>query len=325
MGDRGHEELSFHCQACGARFESSPGRIEPRPEREWQPNDYFAKCACGREAAQAAWELNLAKAWVNATGPQTPEGIAKVSKNLRPLTPEETKRTRFNAMKSGVFAKTAQYWPAKPGKYPHCATCEHFNKGCNDDNHRSGAHQNPPACLKRIELFMDYQIAFDARDPKMLTKYHSSMQALAWQLTNDMILQVIQDGVSLKSPEWYYDKDGGFHLAQSVKDDGTVEQIYKVESHPLLRSIIEFMNRNGMTLPDSGMTMKVKEEADDIKGFLEQTEAQRENALEFQQRQTKALEGLAALVDRSHQRMARDPVLIEHASIEKQEEGPSSP
>lgn len=306
-------EVSFHCKGCGQHFKGEPSRMVPVEWREWQPVDYFADCArCGDEAPQAAWELNLAKAWANATGARTAEGKAAVTANL----PEDTRRTRFNAMKHGLFAKTAQYWPAKPGKYPHCETCEHFNKGCDDDNHRSRERQNPVACLKRIEVFMKFQIAFETRDPRLLTDNMATMQALAWQLTNDMILSVIQDGVRTKTPEWYYDKDGAFHWAEGTDDQGNKVVIHKLEAHPLLRFVIEFMNRNGMTLPDSGMTMKVRDEEEDLRGFLAGQTAELETDSGFRERQTKALETLASAVRRSEDNRGRDPVLIEQNALE---------
>src|SRR3546814_16006221 len=80
------------------------------------------------------------------------------------------------------------------------------------------------------------------------------------------------------------------------------------------------MNRNGMALPDSGMTMKVRDENETVKGFLDQQGETAESGLQYQERQTKALEGLAALVDRSQRRQARDPVLIEHQALEKSED-----
>jgi hypothetical protein len=318
MGDA--KNLNFHCRTCGERFEAEPTRIADVADRAWQPHDYFAECRCGTEAPQAAWELNLAKAWAHATGPRTEAGKAISAANL----PEETRRTRFNAMKSGVFAKTATYWPAKPGKYPHCETCEHFNKGCNDDNHRAVGHRNPPACLKRTELFMNFQVAFETRDPRMLTERMATIQALAWQMVNDMYLQVIQDGVTLKSPKWYYDKDGNFHLAEYTDDAGEKRLIYEINSHPLLRMIIEFMNRNGMALPDSGMTFKVQDDQETIRGFLDQKGHQQEDALQYQERQAKALEGLQALIQRSQQRVSRDPVLIEHEALEHESKRPAS-
>ena len=308
--------LHFHCRHCGERFEAEPGSTVPVPDRDWQPLDYFAECIlCGETAAQAGWELGLAKAWTRATGPRTPEGMAATAANLvgHP-TPEEAQRTRFNAMKHGAFAKTATYWPAKPGSYPHCKTCEHFNQGC-DEYPRRG-HKNPPACLKRVELFMRFNIAFETRDPRLLSDHAATLQALVWQMTNDMILTVIQDGVSLRSPEWYYDKEGSFHLAQYPDDSGEIKTIEKVQAHPLLRFIIEFMNRNGMTLPDSGMTMKAQDEEESIRGFIQQDGETQEQGLAFQKRQTEALEGLRGLIERSQSRMARDPVLIEHAALD---------
>ncbi len=318
MTDRS-SELHFHCRACGLRFEALPTRTEPRPEREFLPTAYFSGCrSCGAEAEQVAWEVNLAKAWGNATGPKTEAGKAASAANLKGHpTPEEAKITRFNAMKHGVFAETAQYFPARPGQYPHCETCEHFNNGCNPYPVRG--HKNPPACLKRTELFMDFTIAFETRDPKMLNRYQARLQALVWQLTNDMILTIIKDGVSLRTPEWAFDKEGTLRIASYIDESGDSRTIQKVEAHPLLKLIIEYMNRNGMTLPDSGMTMKIKDEQETVSGFLEQDKKAIDGASDFRERQTAALEKLGSLIERSRQRASRDPVLLEHQALEKQD------
>lgn len=314
--------LHFHCKACGHRFESEPGRVVDVPDREWQACDYFAPCPeCRAEAGQAAWEINLAHAHSRATGPRTPEGKqAAAARLVGHPTPEEAKRTRFNAMKTGMFARTAQYWPARPGAYPHCDSCEHFNRGC-DVAPRNG-HKNPPACLKRIDLMMQFQIAFETGDPSMLRDQQATLQALVWQMTNDMILSVIKDGVSWKTPEWSLNKDGNVVLAQYIdQETGDVRTIQKIEAHPLLKLIIDYMNRNGMSLPDSGMTMKVRDEQETVRGFLEGQGEAAESSLAFQERQTKAFEGLQALVERSQKRQARDPVLIEHNALEKADDG----
>lgn len=308
--------LNFRCQGCGLRFVAVPTRSAEMPEREFLPTAYFADCRdCGAEAEQAAWEVNLAKAWGRATGPRTEAGKAASAANLKGHpTPEEARITRFNAMKHGVFAETAQYFPARPGQYPHCDGCEHFNNGC--DVRPARGHKNPPGCLKRTELFMDFTIAFDTRDPKMLGRYQARLQALVWQLTNDMILTIIKDGVSLRTPEWVFDKDGKLQLASFLDEFGDRRNIEKVEAHPLLKLIIEFMNRNGMTLPDSGMTMKVKDEQETISGFLTDDKQATDNANEFRARQTAALENLGKLIQRSQQRASRDPVLLEHEALE---------
>src|SRR3546814_8711768 len=114
------------------------------------------------------------------------------------------------------------------------------------------------------------------------------------------------------------------NIADFIDEYGEKRTIYKVEAHPLLKVIIEYMNRNGMALPDSGMTMKVRDENETVKGFLDQQGETAESGLQYQERQTKALEGLAALVDRSQRRQARDPVLIEHQALEKSEDRKST-
>lgn len=321
MNDR-KQLINFHCGACGWNFEGAPGRIEEAPEQEWHPWRYFAGCPmCDSEARQAGWERSLFKAWRAATGPKTEQGKASTALNLAGNnTPEQIARSRFNAMKHGAFAKTATYYPSKPGKYPHCSGCEHFNRGC--DEFPVPPKKNPAGCLKRVELFMDFHIAFDTRDPGLLTKYSATMQALAWQITNDMILQVIQDGTALKTPEWHYDKEGNLHYPSMTGPDGQAAHIMRVEAHPLLKLIIDFMNRNGMALPDSGMTMKVKDENEQVRGFLDSSKADAESAQQFRERQTKSLEHMAALIERSQRRQKLDPVLIEHAAVESEEAQP---
>lgn len=309
-------KLNFHCRKCGDRFEAEPSATVDCPEREWQPAEYFADCpSCGAQAAQAAWEVNLAKAHAHATGPRTPDGLAAATKRLSGHpTPEEAKRTRFNALKHGAFAGTALYWPSRPGAYAECDTCEHFNRGC--DIRPPPGRKNPLGCLKKSELMMQFQIAFDAGDPTMLKQHAATMQAAVFHMVNDMIRTVIRDGMTLRTPEWQFDKDGVLHVATYTDGMGEERTIEKVEAHPLLKYVIEYMNRNGMTLPDSGMTMKVKDEQENIRGFLDADNAKAESALEFQERATKALEGLAGLVERSQQRKLQDPVLIEHQTQE---------
>src|SRR3546814_16753032 len=117
---------------------------------------------------------------------------------------------------------------------------------------------------------MQCQIAVESGDPTMLRDQNATLQALAWQMVSDMYRTVIKDGVSLRTPEWSIDKDGVCHIADFIDEYGEKRTIYKVEAHPLLKVIIEYMNRNGMALPDSGMTMKVRDENETVKGFLDQ-------------------------------------------------------
>lgn len=348
---QGSGTLTFKCGFCGLQFEAEPSRTEPMPERDYLPFEYFAQCRdCKHECPQAHWEVNLAKAWA---APRSPEGIAAVTANLKPPTPEQAQRTRLNAMKHGAFAKVAQYFPARPGKYPQCETCEHFNNGCNERPRKD--HKNPPACLKRIERTMLYQLAYETRDPKLLLPDQAFLQAQLRQMVDDMILTVIQDtgGTGrFKVPDWYHDKEGGFHLATYYKGEGGQiyeappatddddemgkkalrragialpipaelhqEIIYKITEHPLIKHIIDLIKQNGWTLPDSGMTVKVQEDAEQVRGFLSQDAQAQESSLEYQQRSTQALESLAALIDRSKTRQGRDPVLLEHERLDQE-------
>lgn len=236
------------------------------------------------------------------TGPKTPEGKMRVTENIAGHpTPEESLRTRFNAMKHGLFARVARYFPAKPGKYPHCDGCEY---------HHSGECAEQVACLKRTELFMRYDIAFETGDPGMLTQLHADNQAMVQAIISDILLALVSTGVELKQPEWYFDPKGGdFHLV-SYEKEGKQEYIYKVSAHPLLKTLADFLAKNNMALSDLNMTQKGREDQSILKGHLEHSE--RENALEHQRAQNALIESLSEKIARSRERVKRDPVLIEY-------------
>lgn len=298
-------QVSFRCGTCFHSFKAAPGRIEDAPDREWHPWLYFATCpVCENEAEQAAWEKGLMATYGKHTGPKSEAGKEAVTANLSGHpTPEESRRTRFNAMKHGLYAHTATYFPAKPGQYPHCTNCEYLaDAGCMDSG----------ACLKRTELLLQHQVAFEAGDPRLLTDLRARTQAFVQAIIDDIILAIVSEGVQLKTPAWYYDKDGGFHLAEFTENDGERRLIYEVKAHPLLKTLGDLMAKNSMTLSDSEMTPKQVTEDDRMQGFLDGKKRSAEEEGEYRRRQTEALENLSGMIDRSRARIDRDPVLIEH-------------
>ena len=306
--------LHFRCHECPHEFQADPARIETAPDQDWHPWRYYAPCPqCGQEAEQAEWEWRMLKDWTpNKRGPKTPEGKAQALQNLRIQPDAEVRtRTRFNAMKHGLNAKVASFYPAKPGNYPHCRTCQWLNNGCGTWEHG--------ACLSRMELFLKHRIAFQTRDPGLLTELQADLQSNTQALINDMIRSIVNTGIEVRSPQWYSDKDGGFHLAEYQDSEGRMRQIEDISAHPLLKPLYELLSRNSTILNQLGMTQKAQEEDEVIQGFLEQKAKQTEDLSGFAERQTAALEHLATLVERSRERTARDPVLIEH-----QQEGESS-
>ena len=308
--------INFQCKACASGlphfFEAAPTEVIDAPDQEHHPYNYFAPCpSCGSLAGQVQWEKNLFKAWARSTGPKTPEGKAAVTKNIEGHpTPEEALRTRFNAMKHGLFARTATYFPAKPGQYPQCEGCELRETVCPEQ----------VACLKKTELFMKHQIAFETQDPKMLTLLRSDMQSAVTAMINDMIYTIMLDGgVRVRSPEWYYDKDGGFHLAKYTDDEtGQQVQIFKLEEHPLVKRVMEFIQKNAMTLADMEMTPKTKDEADSIRGFLDDTKQKTGDAVEYQKQIASGMNDIRDMIRASQEKTKRDPVLIEHGAQDQE-------
>ena len=114
------DTVDFRCGGCRHAWAAAPDLIEDSPDDEHHPHRYFGTCPkCQREnQPQAAWARNLMRAHQAATVPKTAEGLAKVRQNLAGHpNGEAQRRTRFNAMKHGMAAKTATYFPAKPDGY----------------------------------------------------------------------------------------------------------------------------------------------------------------------------------------------------------------
>lgn len=299
------KEVNFHCQGCDHRFEAEPSRVEDAPNEPWHPWRYYAACKlCGAEATQGAQSRHLLKMWANANGPTTPEGKAASAANLAGHpTPEEAQRTRFNALKHGLNARTATFWPARPGGYAQCENCDLLYNGC-----RTG-----DPCQKKTELFLRHHIAFETGDPKLLGELRADLHANLTAIVNDLILSVIGRGAELRTPEWYYDKDGGFHLAQYTdQESGQPVQIFKIEMHPAIKVIKELVVGLGLDLNSQGMTPKVQDDGDVLRGHLQNADENAGAMLEFQQRQTLALEQLGPMIQRSREATKRDPILIEH-------------
>jgi len=229
------ELVHFFCHACKHRFEAIPARTEDAPDRPWHPFSYFSPCpSCEAEATQVGWERNLMKAYHCQTGPRF-NGTAKNPLGLQ----------RFNGLKHGLTAKVAEFYPAIPGKYPECKTCDMF----------SSCKMNK-ACMKKAELFMQHHIAFESGDPSMLNGFRASMQAKIQTIIDHITLTIIQDGVSVRTPKWYTDADGVLHLAEYTDDEGNRRLIEEISAHPLLKTLGDIIAKNGMTLSDSAMTKR---------------------------------------------------------------------
>lgn len=300
------DKVTFRCGACRATFSDVPGRVEDAPEREWHPWAYFADCPeCGaQDQEQEPRERALLKAWTAVRhGPKTPEGIAAVTANLvgHP-TPEEARRTRFNALKHGMNAKTATYFPARPDKYAFCKSCDVDRGWCAEQ----------PACSKQTILFMQHHAAFEQRNPKHLSGLYADLQAALFALLQQVLQTIIADGVKIEAPQYFTTKDGELIIAEYYDDTGKKRTIMDIQAHPLFKPLGELLSRNNLSLSDMGMTQKVIEDEDAEMGRLESQAQSREAIAEFAERQARALESLGALMDRAAARKDGDPVLIEH-------------
>lgn len=303
--DQPLSEVTFRCAVCRSAFSGAPDVVEEDPEREHHPWAYFKTCRCGARAEQAHWERSLLKAWANATGPNTPEGLAATAKNLEGHpTPEEARRTRFNGMKHGLNARVATYFPSKPDGYAFCKACDIDRGWCADQ----------PACVKQTQLFMSHHAAFESRNPKHLTGIYADLQASVMAVLQQILQTIIADGVKISTPEWYTDKETGRVLIAEYLDvDGRRQTIYNIEAHPLFKPLGELLSRNSLSLQDMGMSTKaIESDLEEMGALSPQEVGSREAISAFVDQQAKALADLRGLMERSATERDTDPVLIEY-------------
>lgn len=293
------DTTTFRCFKCYQNHELQIERVEARPDLEPHPFEYYAHCpTCKSELKEAPFIKNLYKAWLNPTGTGSPE-IS--SKNLP--APSDPRR-KFNALKSGLFAKKAKYFPAVVGRYPECDSCEHSNI-CEEGG----------VCLEISKVRMMVAHAFDSKDPAFLQPLFQDLQADVFVLLQRLILQALQDGVTLESPVWSGTKEG-YVL---VKDDEG-NQIVQKELHPAMRAIAELLQKNGLSLADLQLTPKTQADHAAAMGNLAQAAGERVSVQEHRERMAEKADKFLKQLAGATAARDRDPIFQEH-----QEEAGVSP
>lgn len=301
-------EVTFRCR-CKFTFKARPENIVPLDDEQddgsVHPFEYFATCPdCGETAKQAHWERNLLKAWANSTGPTTAEGKRRVRENLigHP-TADETLRTRFNAMKHGLNARVATYFPANPDGYAFCAGCSVDRDACRKE----------PCCVKQTELFMRHRAAFEQKNPKLLQGIQADFHAALMATLSECLRKIIGDGVMFSTPKTYVTSEGVCLVAQYIDTQtGKLETIMEVQAHPLFKPVAELLSRIGLSLKDLAMTPQAVGDDDTPMGRLNGDGDNRQALADYAQRKAKSLEDLQGMMQRSRQKSDADPVLLEY-------------
>jgi len=297
--------VNFRCAECRTSFSAVPDLVEPDPESEHHPWRYFAHCTrcAAQHQAQASWERALLKAHQRATGPKSPEGKAATARNLdgHP-TSEEALRTRFNAMKHGMAARTANYFPAKPDRYAFCARCDVDRLWCSQQ----------AACVKQTEIFMLHHAAFDQRDPKVLAGLHADLQASLTAMLQMAIQEVLGEGITIVQPRVELDREGTPVTLTYLDEQGTRKYIMNRQSNPAIKAVTELVTRLGLSMSDLGMTVRASEaEGDGLRGQLQLDDDKRESMALFGERMLLATEQAKQQIATAQQKKKVDPVLVE--------------
>lgn len=298
--------VNFQCGNCRRGFSGVPDLVEDDPETEWHPHRYYANCPrCGAEnQPQANWERALMKAHQESTGPVTPQGRAASASNLAGHpTPEEARLTRFNAMKHGLSARVATFFPARPGKYTFCETCDVDPVWC----------ANQPACAKQTELFMLHHAAVEQRDPKHLGRIHADVVAALTAALQMCLQTVLADGVVIKTPKVELSRDGVPVTLSYVDANGEKQFVYDYHSNPAFKPIADLVSRLGLSMTDLGLTYRATE-ADDPAGVgaLALEQGSKESLEDFGRRMTDSMAAMRERLAAAASRKRQDPVLIEH-------------
>ena len=303
--------VNFRCEVCKHAWEAEPDLIEPFPEQVHHPFRYFGTCvACKTEMQpQASWARALLKAHQMSTGPRTAEGLAVAGKNLdgHP-TPEATLRTRFNAMKHGMAAKTATYFPAKPDGYSFCAQCEVNRSWC----------KAQAACSKQTEIFMLHHAAFESRNPRVLAGIHADIQAGLTAMLQMLMQSALGDGLVIKQPRVELSREGTSVALTYLDESGKRVPVYDYHTHPALKSISDFVSRLGLSMGDLGMTVRSADPDDeDTAGGVLKLDARTQETLnDFGQRMLGVMGNAREMVERANKATAADPVLVAHEARE---------
>lgn len=307
------KECNFKCGICRTSFTAVPDLIEDDPDAPHHPYRYFAHCrVCkAQHQPQAGWERGLLKAHQRSTGPVTAAGKAASAANLdgHP-TSEEARRTRFNAMKHGMAAQTATYFPAKPDGYAFCHKCDVSRDWC----------AKQPACVKQTEIFMMHHAAFDQRNPKVLSSLHADLHAALMATLQMCIQTVLGDGVVLKTPRVELSREGVPVALTYIDSNGETCHIYDYVSNPAFKPITDLISRLGLSMSDLGMSVRGAE-AEEEKGLgvLKLDDSSKETLVGFGQRMLEASKNAALLIAKSQDATRADPVYIEHMQREAEE------
>lgn len=259
------------------------------------PYDFTAVCPeCGNTAFPSSGQIGAWKAVHKhgRTGPITTEGRTRVSDANKNRDTATYKVSRFNAITHGATTEVAKYFPARPSKYDQCEGCEYLGNGCGDEMQH---------CAKRTEIFMQFSMAQEQGDGRLLGPLMASTQAGLMSIVSDMIRSIALRGVEIETPMYVKSEAGGIELARYIDANGRERLISEIKANPLLKPLIDFISKNGMTLSDLSLTPAATEESKRFAGHLANDQANRETMQEALTKQSQQHEALMKIVNRGSQ------------------------
>lgn len=307
------DKINFYCSkgdlGCGAKFSSHTYYTEDYPEREWLPFRYYADCPrCGNFAGQQNWELSHWKqlAENGCIGASKPESRKKISDGQLQRPKSSYNSSRYNRITHGSYSATADYYPARPGHYPECESCEYLTDGCGTEM---------KWCGKKIQFFVAHRLAVEQGETAPIQKTVADFFAGFAGILSSMIRDIAKRGPVIETPLTRVDKEEGVVVVTYKDDQGVERPVLQVEPHPNLKYLNDMFTRYIGGLEKIGLNPTPKEEEKSFDGFLDDDE-DRESLLEFEKQDQQQMAHLLSLLGDDDEDDQNEPVkgarLIEH-------------
>jgi len=222
----GCEIKYFYCKLCKFPFRSETYHSEGET--------LVSPCpVCDLPAGQSNHHVfNLKKAWQNSTGPKTPEGKARVS---------------LNSWKTGIHAQPHFLAPAKPGKYPLCASCE-LLESCKNEKYKY--------CPKDFETALQFMSAYREGNVDNLRELAGWSQAQMLKVFSMMVHDILSRGVQME--------------CKKVDENGNESTFY--EKNQLVKELPGYIETLGFSAQDQVMTPRTVEQKEALQGHIRAAE-----------------------------------------------------
>ncbi|MCK5740129.1 hypothetical protein KAH55_13150, partial [bacterium] len=205
-----------------------------------------------------------------ATGPKTKAGKDRV---------------RLNGWKHGLTAQPHLLPPAKPGKFPECKNCDEI-EAC-----KAGEYKY---CIKQVYTIAHYLEAYESGDVDKMRGLAATTQAKTKAVLDRVLNHILEHGVMLK--EQLFDPEG--NPLTSASGQPAVRYV----KNALLKELQPLIKIVGFEATEQLMTPKSAEEQEALTGHLAATQTEQEDLRGFREKMEADRERLLRIMEQNEQK-----------------------